>query len=42
MNIDCKLITVSKMGYLKNMLTINGTNIITDITQDTVRLLFIN
>lgn len=34
MNIDCKLITVSKMGYLKNMLTINGTNIITDITQD--------
>lgn len=34
MNIECKLITVSKMGYLKNMLTINGTNIITDITQD--------
>lgn len=34
MNIDCKLITISKMGYLKNMLTINGTNIITDITQD--------
>ena len=34
MNIDCKLITVSKMGYLKNTLTINGTNIITDITQD--------
>lgn len=34
MNIDCKLITTSKLGYLKNMLTINNTNIIVDITQD--------
>ena len=34
MKIECNLITVSKMGYLKNMLTINGNNIITDITQD--------
>lgn len=34
MNIDCKLITTSKLGYLKNILTIDNTNIITDITQD--------
>lgn len=34
MNIDCKLITVSKLGYLKNLLTINKRNIIVDITQD--------
>lgn len=34
MNIDCKLITNSKIGYLKNILTIEGSNIIVDITQD--------
>lgn len=34
MNIDCELITVSKLGYLKNKLTIANQNIITDITQD--------
>lgn len=34
MEIDCQLITVSKLGYLKNQLTINGKTIITDITQD--------
>lgn len=34
MNIDCKLITTSKLGYLKNILTIDNTNIIVDITQD--------
>lgn len=34
MNIKCELITVSKLGYLKNMLTINDNKIITDITQD--------
>lgn len=34
MNIDCKLITVSQLGYIKNLLTINNTNIIVDITQD--------
>lgn len=34
MNIDCNLITVSKLGYIKNLLTINNTNIIVDITQD--------
>lgn len=34
MNIDCNLITMSKLGYLKNILTINGNKIITDITQD--------
>ena len=34
MNIDCKLITTSKTGYLKNLLTINNRNIIVDITQD--------
>ena len=34
MNIDCKLITVSKQGYLKNLLTIENRNIIVDITQD--------
>lgn len=34
MNIECQLITTSKLGYLKNMLTINNNKIITDITQD--------
>jgi len=34
MKIDCKLITVSKQGYLKNILTIDNRNIIVDITQD--------
>ena len=34
MNIDCKLISVSNTGYLKNALTINNNTIITDITQD--------
>lgn len=34
MAIDCELITVSKLGYLKNCLTINNKKIITDITQD--------
>lgn len=34
MQIDCKLITVSKLGYLKNILTIDNSNIIVDITQD--------
>ena len=34
MNIECKLITTSKLGYLKNILTINNTNITVDITQD--------
>lgn len=34
MQIDCKLITVSKLGYLKNILTIDNNNIIVDITQD--------
>ncbi|MBQ8681409.1 MAG: hypothetical protein IJ509_00650 [Bacilli bacterium] len=34
MNVDCKLITTSKIGYLKNSLTINNRNIIVDITKD--------
>lgn len=34
MNIDCKLITTSKLGYLKNQLTIDKSNIVVDITQD--------
>lgn len=34
MNIDCNLIITSQIGYLKNVLTINNTNIIVDITQD--------
>lgn len=34
MNIECELITTSKSGYLKNMLTIHKNKIITDITQD--------
>lgn len=34
MNIDCNLIITSQIGYLKNILTINNTNIIVDITQD--------
>lgn len=34
MNIECQLITTSQLGYLKNILTIDNTNIIVDITQD--------
>ena len=34
MKIDCKLITTSKLGYLKNVLTIQNRTIIVDITQD--------
>ena len=34
MNIECALTITSKNGYLKNTLTIDNTNIITDITQD--------
>lgn len=34
MNIDCQLIITSKLGYLKNILTINNTNLTVDITQD--------
>lgn len=34
MNIECKLITTGQIGYQKNMLTIDNTNIIVDITQD--------
>ncbi len=34
MNIDCKLVSVSQIGYLKNMLTIDNNSILTDITQD--------
>ncbi len=34
MNVDCKLITTSKQGYLKNILTIKSRNLIVDITQD--------
>lgn len=34
MNIECKLITTSKLGYLKNVLKIDGKDILTDITQD--------
>ena len=34
MNIDCKIITTGQSGYLKNILTIDNTNIIVDITQD--------
>ena len=34
MNIDCKLITTGRLGYKKNILTIDNTNIIVDITQD--------
>ena len=34
MNIDCQLITVGQLGYQKNTLTINSTNITVDITQD--------
>ena len=34
MNIDCKLLPIGKLNYLKNILTIDNTNIIVDITQD--------
>lgn len=34
MKIDCKLMTTSNVGYFKNILNIDGKNIITDITQD--------
>lgn len=34
MNINCNLITTGQLGYLKNILTIDNTNIIVDITQD--------
>ena len=34
MNIDCNIIAVNKLGYLKNLITINDNNILTDITQD--------
>lgn len=34
MNIDCQIITAGKLGYQKNTLTINTTNITVDITQD--------
>lgn len=34
MNIDCNIITMSKLGYQKNILTINNQRIITDLTQD--------
>lgn len=33
-NIDCQIINVSKLGYLKNLLIIDQKNIMTDITQD--------
>ena len=34
MNIDCELISVGQIGYLKNLLKIDNNNILTDITQD--------
>ena len=34
MNIDCKLIETGQLNYLKNVLNIDNTNIIVDITQD--------
>ena len=34
MNIDCQLITVGQLNYQKNVLNIENTNIIVDITQD--------
>lgn len=34
MNIDCKIIETSNLGYLKNTLTIENSNIVVDITQD--------
>ncbi len=34
MNIDCEIIAISQLGYLKNVLKINNNTIITDITQD--------
>ncbi len=34
MNIECKLIVTSKLGYLKNLLTIQNRDILVDITQD--------
>lgn len=34
MNIDCSLVSVGQIGYLKNMITLNDNSILTDITQD--------
>lgn len=34
MDIDCRLISTGQLGYLKNILKIDNTNIIVDITQD--------
>ena len=34
MNIDCNLVITSQLGYLKNILTIDNTNLTIDITQD--------
>lgn len=34
MNINCKLIATSNIGYQKNVLSINNNDILTDITQD--------
>ena len=34
MKLDCKMMVTSKLGYLKNLLTIQNRNIIVDITQD--------
>ena len=34
MNIDCQIITTNKIGYQKNLLTIQNRNIIVDITKD--------
>lgn len=34
MSIDCKLIATGQLGYLKNVLNIDNTNIVVDLTQD--------
>lgn len=34
MNIDCQIIRVGQLGYQKNILTIDNTNITVDLTQD--------
>lgn len=34
MNIDCNIISVNKIDYLKNIITINNNTILTDITKD--------
>ena len=34
LNINCKLITTSQLGYQKNIITIQNRNIVVDITQD--------